>query len=61
MKKKLVERYKEKKILYKIKNWSISVGFYPGILMGMRTYDEPDQVSYVMYIPFVDIALEVFK
>jgi len=43
------------------KNWSISIGFYPGLLIGMRTYDEPDQVSYVMYIPFVDIALEVFK
>ena len=44
-----------------MRNWTLSVGFYPGILMGMRTYDEPDQVSYVMYIPFVDIALEVFK
>ncbi len=43
------------------KNWSISVGFYPGLLIGMRTYDETDQVSYVMYIPFVDVALEVFK
>ena len=43
------------------KNWSLSVGFYPGILAGMRTYDEPDQVTYVIYIPFVDIPLEVFK
>ena len=22
-------------------NWSLSVGFYPGILFGARTYDEP--------------------
>ena len=43
------------------KNWSISLGFYPGILAGMRTYDEPEQNSYVFYIPFVDVALEVYK
>ena len=23
------------------KNWSLSFGFYPGILFGMRTYEEP--------------------
>jgi hypothetical protein len=43
------------------KNWSLSVGFYPGILIGMRTYVEDKQDSYVLYLPFVDIALEVFK
>ena len=43
------------------KNWSLSIGFYPGILIGMRTYVEDKQDSYVLYIPFVDIALEVFK
>jgi len=42
-------------------NWSLSVGFYPGLLLGMRTYDEPKQITYVIYIPFVDIALEVYK
>ena len=44
-----------------IKNWTLSVGFYPGILIGMRTYEEDEQDSYVLYLPFVDIALEVFK
>ena len=43
------------------KNWSLSVGFYPGIVIGMRTYVEDEQDSYVLYLPFVDIALEVFK
>ena len=43
------------------KNWSLSVGFYPGILIGMRTYVEDEQTSYVVYIPFVDRALEVFN
>ena len=43
------------------KNWTLSVGFYPGILIGMRTYEEDEQDSYVLYLPFVDIALEVFN
>tara|TARA_R100000742_G_C4204310_1_gene32507 strand:+ start:404 stop:556 length:153 start_codon:yes stop_codon:yes gene_type:complete len=42
-------------------NWSLSIGFYPGILFGIRTYDEEKQTVYVMYIPFVDIALEIYK
>tara|TARA_B100000768_G_C11163173_1_gene325450 strand:- start:24 stop:167 length:144 start_codon:yes stop_codon:yes gene_type:complete len=43
------------------RNWSLSVGTYPGILIGARTYDEPDQVTHVLYIPFIDVALEIFK
>jgi hypothetical protein len=42
-------------------NWSLSFGFYPGILFGMRTYDEPTLIAYVIYIPFVDLALEIYK
>jgi hypothetical protein len=42
-------------------NWSLSFGFYPGILFGMRTYEEPTQTAYVFYLPFVDVAYEVFK
>jgi hypothetical protein len=40
-------------------NWSLSIGFYPGILFGARTYEEENQVTHVLYIPFVDIALEI--
>ena len=43
------------------KNWSLSFGFYPGVLVGCRTYDEPTQTTNVLYMPFVDIALEIFK
>jgi len=43
------------------KNWTLSVGFYPGMLLGMRTYDEDDVITYVLYIPFVDLALEIFR
>ena len=40
-------------------NWSLSVGFYPGLLFGCRAYEEKDRLTYVFYLPFVDIALEL--
>ena len=43
------------------RNWSISVGFYPGILLGARSYEEETQLTHVFYLPFVDIALEIYK
>ena len=43
------------------KNWSLSVGTYPGILLGVRTYDEEEQVTHVFYLPFIDVALEIYK
>ena len=43
----------------KSKNWSLSIGFYPGILFGIRTYNEADKTVHVLYIPLVDFALEV--
>ena len=43
------------------KSWSLSLGFYPGILLGMRSYNEENQTAHVIYLPFVDIALEIFK
>ena len=39
-------------------NWSLSVGFYPGILFGIRSYNEKEQTTHVFYLPFVDVALE---
>ena len=41
--------------------WSIEVGVYPGLLFGIRTYDEPEQVSWVLYVPFIDFCLTVYK
>ena len=40
-------------------NWSLSIGFYPGLLFGTRAYEEEQSVTYVFYIPFIDIALEI--
>jgi hypothetical protein len=41
------------------KDWSISLGFYPGILFGMRTYYGEEATQYVVYLPFVDLAIEI--
>lgn len=41
-------------------DWSLSIGIYPGILIGARTYDQPESRIFVFYLPFVDFAFEVF-
>jgi hypothetical protein len=43
------------------KVWSLSIGTYPGVLLGARTYQEDNQTTHVLYLPFIDIALEVYK
>lgn len=39
--------------------WTITIGLYPGILFGYRAYQEKDFTTYVIYLPFVDFALEI--
>lgn len=39
--------------------YEISIGLYPGILIGFRTYIEDDYKTHVFYLPFVDIAYSV--
>ena len=43
------------------KGWSISIGLYPGILFGMRSYEEQEFTTHVFYLPFVDLAIEIDK
>ena len=45
----------------KKKQWSLSIGTYPGLLVGMRSYEEEEQTTHVIYLPLIDIALEVYK
>ena len=45
----------------KDKNWEITMGFYPGVLIGARSYPHTGSTQHVLYLPFVDICLEVFK
>ena len=42
------------------KQWSLSIGTYPGILFGMRSYEEEGQTTHVFYLQLIDIALEVY-
>ena len=42
-------------------NWEFSVGFYPGILLGFRSYTERNKNNHVMYVPFMDFCLTVFN
>jgi len=42
--------------------WRISIGLYPGILIGIRSYEQEEGVvMHVLYLPFVDIAFEYIK
>lgn len=41
------------------KYWCLEVGLYPGILIGSRAYKEESFTTYVIYLPFVDIAFTV--
>ena len=44
-----------------LKGWSISLGLYPGILFGFRSYEQETFNTHVIYIPFIDIAIEIDK
>jgi|TARA_R100000479_G_scaffold176007_1_gene128661 hypothetical protein len=39
--------------------WAISLGFYPGVVLGIRSYYSEDMTSHVLYVPFFDIALQI--
>jgi hypothetical protein len=43
------------------KSWELTMGFYPGIVIGIRSYPHKDSTQHVFYLPFVDVCLEVFK
>ena len=33
-----------------MKDWELSFGFYPGIIMGFRSYKEEKKTNHVLYI-----------
>ena len=43
----------------KNKDWELSFGFYPGILLGFRTYTEVNKSNHVLYFPFIDICFSI--
>ena len=42
-------------------NWDLSFGTFPGILFGMRTYQEEYRNNPVIYLGFLDICLTIYK
>lgn len=41
-------------------NWELTIGLYPGILFGFRSYTEADYTMHVLYVPFLDVCLTIF-
>ena len=44
-----------------MREWDLSIGFYPGILIGMRTYSNKNGVSHVFYLPLIDLCINVYN
>ena len=44
-----------------MKAWQLEIGLYPGVLIGIRTYEQTDINEHVLYIPFVELCLTVYK
>ena len=43
-----------------MKDWELSFGVVPGLILGMRSYQEENKVNHVLYILFLDICLTIF-
>lgn len=44
-----------------MKSFDINVGFYPGVLLGIRTYRDIYDTTHALYLPFFSIHLVIFK
>ena len=44
-----------------MRNFQLTIGLYPGILLGIRTYPQPESTLHVLYLPLIDICLEIFN
>ena len=44
-----------------MRNWQLEIGVYPGILLGVRTYIDKSLTEHVLYFPFVEFILTVYK
>lgn len=44
-----------------ISGWEISIGMYPGILFGVRSYQSEGITDHVLYIPFVELCLTIYR
>ena len=44
-----------------MKEWDLSIGVYPGILIGMRTYHAEEKISHVFYLPLIGLCITIYK
>lgn len=44
-----------------MRDWSLEIGLYPGILLGARTYENDANTEHVLYFPFVEFILTFYK
>ena len=44
-----------------MKEWDLSIGFYPGILFGIRTYNNKKGNSHVFYLPLIDLCINIYN
>jgi len=42
-------------------DFEINVGFYPGVLLGVRVYEAEDASTYVLYLPFFSVAIIAYN
>ena len=42
-----------------MKDWELSFGFYPGIVLGFSSYKEIEKTNHVLYVPFVDVCITI--
>ena len=42
-------------------DWALSFGFFPGLLIGVRSYVEKYKTNHVLYLLFIDICLTIYK
>lgn len=42
-------------------NWELTLGFYEGILFGVRSYITEYKIIHSLYIPFVNLCLTIDK
>ena len=40
--------------------WEMTMGLFPGILLGFRQYEEADKTDYVLYLGVVDICFTAY-
>ena len=41
--------------------WELVIGFYPGVLLGARSYPQGKITDHVIYIPFIELCLTVYN